>query len=147
MATNLIIDVSVVIAAVSPSEPGHVEALEFLQRAHTSHAVFHEPPQFLFELYAVLTRRPRELRQLGFMTETDPMVLKWTPLGEPQVQRLLNWLTSNCPGKCPTRGADLAYVSSAVEAKLPLVTLDAGLQSFGSCGLDVYAPREFTTRL
>jgi hypothetical protein len=34
MATNLIIDVSVVIAAVSPSEPGHVQALEFLQRAH-----------------------------------------------------------------------------------------------------------------
>jgi predicted nucleic acid-binding protein len=147
MAMNLIIDASVVIAAVSPSETGHVEALEFLQRAHTAHAVFHEPPQFLLELYAVLTRRPRELRQLGFMIETDPMVLNWTPLAEPQVQRLLNWLTSNCPGKCPTRGADLAYVSSAVEVKLPLVTLDAGLQSFRSCGLDVCTPREFGLRL
>jgi hypothetical protein len=29
MATNLVIDASVVIAAVSPSETGHVEALEF----------------------------------------------------------------------------------------------------------------------
>jgi predicted nucleic acid-binding protein len=147
MSTNLVIDASVVVAAVSPPEAGHVEALEFLQSAHTSHAVFHEPPQFLLELYSVLTRRPRELRQLGFMTETDPMILNWNPLAEPQVERLLAWLTSNCSGKCPTRGADLAYVSSALESQLPLVTLDRGLQSFRSCGLDVWAPREFTAHL
>jgi predicted nucleic acid-binding protein len=144
---DVVIDASVVVAAVSPSEPGYPEALEFLKRAHSTHAILHEPPQFLLELYAVLSRRPRELRQLGFMTEDDPLVVRWAPLGEAEIQNLLAWLTSNCPGKCPTRGADLAYVSTALRSPLPLVTLDSGLLSFRSCGVDVYAPQDFIARL
>jgi hypothetical protein len=144
---DVVIDASVVVAAVSPTEDGHAEALEFLKRAHFTHATLHEPPQFLLELYAILSRRPRELRQLGFMTEEDPLVIRWAPLGEPEIQQLLAWLTSSCPGKCPTRGADLAYVSASLRGTIPLITLDGGLQSFRFCGLDVHAPQDFVRRL
>lgn len=143
---ELIVDVSVVMAALSPHEGGHNDAFQLLKRAHAARAVLREPPQFLLELYAVLTRKPRQLRELGFLTDVDPMIIKFTPLGQSEVQSLVDWLIRHCPGKCPTKGADLAYVSAALETRLPLVTLDAGMQTFRSCGLDVCGPKEATSR-
>jgi hypothetical protein len=139
-APHIVVDICVVVAAVSPKETRHAESLDFLQEAHRRRVVLEEPAQFLLELYAVLTRTPRQLRQLGFMTEEEPISLNLKPLGTEEVQRLLAWLSSTFPGKCPTRGGDLAYVWAAWETKLPLVTLDCGLHQFRSPGLDIYYP-------
>lgn len=141
-STHVVVDASVVVAAVSPQEIRHAESLDFLQEAHRRRVVLEEPAQFLLELYAVFTRTPRQLRQLGFMTEEDPISFNLKSLGTDEVQRLLAWLSSTFPGKCPTRGGDLAYAWIAWEAKLPLVTLDPGLHQFRGSGLDIYYPSD-----
>ena len=78
------------------------------------------------------------------MTEDKPMSMHLRSIGEPEVQRMLGWLTSKCSGKSPTRGADLAYLLVALEAGVPLVTLDTGLRSFSEFGADVYFPGEIS---
>ena len=133
--THVVVDTSFLVAAVSPAESRYAESLDFFQEAHRRRVVFEEPAQFLLELYAALNRTPRQLRQLGFMTEQDPVSVNLKALGAAEVERLLAWLSSTFPGKCPTRGGDLAYVWVAWEMKLPLVTLDNGLHQFRSPSL------------
>jgi predicted nucleic acid-binding protein len=140
--TPLVIDVSVLIAAVSTEEPRHEESHRFLKEIHKRKHPLREPAHFLLELYAVLNRRGRELKQLGFMTETDPLSIAFHGIGEPEVQRMLEWLMKNCPGRTPTRGADLAYLIVALETNGRLVTLDKGLMEYRSCGANVYYPNE-----
>lgn len=140
--TAIVVDASVVVAAVSPDEPGYPESLALLGEIHRRRVVLKEPAQFLFEIYAVLTRSPSQLRELGFMTIDDPLSIEFKPLDAGELERALGWLTSTFPGECPTRGGDLTYVWVARQAAVPLVTLDAGLHKFRSPGLDIRYPRE-----
>ena len=140
MPTDVVLDASVVVAAVSPTESRHVESSRFLKVIHQHRLGVEVPAHFLLELYAVLNRSPRELRQLGFMTEENPVVLRLKAIGEAQVQEILAWVSANLPGKSPTRGADLAYVGVARESGLPLVSLDRGIHQFTSAGVAVYYP-------
>jgi predicted nucleic acid-binding protein len=140
MWNDLVLDVSVVIAAVSPTEVRHSESLRFLQTVHRHRFSLEVPAHFLLELYAVLARSPRELRQLGFMTEENPVALRLKTIGEAEVQEILAWVSSELPGKSPARGADLAYVWVARKSGLPLVSLDEGMHTFTSAGVNVYYP-------
>jgi len=145
MANSLVVDVSVVIAAVSPSETRHHESLQFMQAVHRRHIAIEAPAHFLLELYAVLNRSPRELQQLGFMTAHDPVTIRLVAIGEIEVEKTLAWVSSTFPGKSPTKGADLAYAWVARQSRLPLVTNDNGLHQFKNAGIDVYYPAEFMT--
>ena len=138
----IVVDASVVVAAVSPDELGYSESLALIREIHRRRVVLMEPPQYLLELYAVLTRSPRQLRELGFMTVDAPGFIEFKPLDVGELERALGWLTSTFPGQCPTRGGDLAYVWVARQAAVPLVTLDEGLRKFRSPGLDIRYPRE-----
>lgn len=140
--TSIVVDTSVVVAAVSPNEPRYAESLEFVRETHRRRLLLKEPAQFLLELYAVLTRSPRQLRELGFMTIDDPVSIEFKPLDAVELERALAWLTSTFPGKCPTRGGDLTYVWVAWRATVPLITLDDGLRQFNSPGLCIRYPRE-----
>ena len=146
MTTDVVLDVSVVIAAVSPDEVCHSESLRFVQAVHRHRLSLEVPAHFLLELYAVLNRSPRELRQLGFMTEENPVALRLKTIGEAEVQEVLAWVSAQLPGKSPTRGADLAYVWVARASGLPLVTLDKGLHFFTSAGVSVYYPGDLLTK-
>ena len=81
MATNLIIDVSVVIAAVSPFSPAGTRSKRVNSCSASTACMrpFHEPAAiFVRSLRRPDCRRPRELRQLGFMTDRSiRMVIKW----------------------------------------------------------------------
>ncbi|MBC7350612.1 MAG: PIN domain-containing protein [Candidatus Aminicenantes bacterium] len=138
----IVLDASVVIPAVSKNERHHSEALAFIQELKTRAGRLEVPATFLLELYAVLNRSPREVRKLGFFTIDDPLYVELRPVDEGLVSSFLNWMESKMPGQSPTRGADLAYVAVAVDANLPLVTLDNGLRSFKDAGLAVYTPQE-----
>ena len=64
------------------------------------------------------------------------------PLGTDEAQRLRAWLSSMFPGRCPTRGGDLAYTWAAWETNQPLETWDGGIHQFRSPGPDVYYPSD-----
>ena len=138
----IVLDVSVVVAAVSSNEPHHAEALAFLQEIKARAGRLQVPATFLLELYAVLNRSPREIRRLGFFTEDDPLYVELRPVDERLVQSILQWMQNKMRGQSPTRGADLAYVAVAVDLNLPLVTLDNGLRKFKDAGLPIYSPQE-----
>ena len=138
----IVVDASVVVAAVSPDELGYSESLALIREIHRRRVVLMEPPQYLLELYAVLTRSPRQLRELGFMTHDAPVVIEFRPLDDRELEHALGWLSSTFPGECPTRGGDLTYVWVAWQEAVPLVTLDAGLHKFRSPGLDIRWRRE-----
>lgn len=140
--TGVVVDTSVVVAAVSPREPRYAESLAFIREIHRRRLILKEPAHFLLELYAVLTRTPRRLRELGFMTSDDPVSIEFTSLDAAELERALAWLTSTFPGKCPTRGGDLTYVWVAWQARASLITLDGGLRQFLSPGLDIRYPSE-----
>lgn len=142
MPSDLVLDVSVVIAAVSPTELHHPECARLLNVIHQQNLGVEVPAHFVLELYSVLTRSPRELRQLGFMTKEDPIVLRVRSLGEVEVQEILGWASERLPGRSPTRGADLAYIGVARTTGLPLVSLDHGLHQFNSVGVAVYYPAD-----
>lgn len=142
MRESVVLDVSVLIAAVSEGEACHVEALDLFQALKARGASLDVPATFLLEVYAVLNRRPREIRKLGFFTETDPLSVRLRPVAEEQVRDIMDWMSTHMNGKMPTRGADLAYIGVAVNAELPLVTLDRGLLQFAEAGLRVYTPQE-----
>lgn len=128
------------ITAFSPSEPRHDESLTFLKELYRRGVTIEEPTTFLLELYAVLTRSPRQLHALGFMTEENAITIISYALDVDRVQGFLNWLRSALPNRVPTRGADLAYVYVAWSNKRPLVTLDGGLHQFRDAGIEVYYP-------
>jgi predicted nucleic acid-binding protein len=139
---SLVIDVSVLVAAVSPSESSHDEASQFLNEVHKRKPSLREPAHFLLELYAVLSRNPRQLQQLGFLTLHDPLEIEFHGIGAGEVQRLLAWLAANAQGRVSTRGADLAYLIVALENRCRLVTLDKGLLEYQKYGADVCSPRK-----
>lgn len=140
MPTDVVLDASVVIAAVSPAEPRHLECSRLIRMIHEHGQVVEVPALFLLELYTILTRSPRELRQLGFMSRENPVVLRLRSIGEDEVQAIIGWASENLTGRSPTRGADLAYVGVARAAGLPLVSLDRGLHEFNSVGVAVRYP-------
>jgi len=144
--TDVVLDTSVVIAAVSPSEERHSEALQFLHIVHRSRVSVHAPAHFLLELYAVLSRSPREVRQLGFMTEDEAIAVRLRTVGEAEAQATIAWVSSQMPGRSPTRGADLAYAWVARATGLPLVTLDKGLHEFTGYGVRVYYPGDLLAK-
>jgi|CXWL01.1.fsa_nt_gi predicted nucleic acid-binding protein len=146
MVTDVVLDVSVVIAAVSPAEVRHAESLRFVQAVHGRRLSLEVPAHFLLELYTVLNRSPRQLRQLGFMTEENPVAFRLRTIGQAEVQETLAWVSSQLPGKSPTRGADLAYAWVARTSGLPLVTLDKGLHQFTGAGISVYYPGDLLTK-
>jgi predicted nucleic acid-binding protein len=140
--TSVVVDTSVVVASVSPLEPRHAESRDFLQELHRRGVSLEAPSYFMLELYAVLNRSPRELRQLGFMTEKNPIILNFHSIGVAELEIILAWLSSAMPGRCPTRGADLAYAWVAKQRGIPLVTLDRGLHQFVDAGLKVHYPSD-----
>jgi predicted nucleic acid-binding protein len=144
--TGVVLDASVVISAVSPLEPRHSEALQFLRFIHGSRLSVHAPAHFLLEIYAVLSRSPREVRALGFLTEENPIAVKLKTIGEAEVEAAITWVASQLPGRSPTRGADLAYAWVARASGLPLVTLDSGLHEFTGHDVRVYYPGDLLVK-
>lgn len=136
----MVVDASVVVAAVSPNEDRHEESLAFLRELHRRQIVLLEPPQFLLELYAVLNRSPRQLQELGFMRQDNALTIEVRSLGIGELQRFLDWATATFPGRSPTGGADLAYVSVALETRAALVTNDRGLHEFGGRDVTIHYP-------
>jgi len=138
---SLVIDASVLMAAVSPSEIRHADAKALLVAAHAKSVVLQEPVQFMLEIWASFRRRPRDLQQLGFMTLTSPVHMNLWPMAEADVQGFMTWLSANFPAIIPTRGGDLAYVWTALKCNVPLVSLDVGLQGYSGSDVTVADPK------
>jgi predicted nucleic acid-binding protein len=86
VTSPLVIDASVLVAAVSPPEPGHEEALLLFRRIHEGRIAVMLPRQFFLEVYAAFSRNPRQVKALGFMTVDKPIKIQFCPLGEAEVQ-------------------------------------------------------------
>ena len=133
------VDASVLIAAASPREAGHLDAKTFLTEAHSKRAVLDVPIQFLFEVFAAFRRSPRDVAQLSFMA--DPMNMNLRTMTVDDSQEFVAWLAAAFPGQVPTRGGDLMYVWVAWKFKVPLVSLDVGMQQYSAAGLTVLGPK------
>jgi hypothetical protein len=142
MAARFVLDASIVVAAVSPDEAGHFDSVEFLRELQQHELPLIEPPSFHLELYAVLTRKPRELKKLGFLTSGNGLDFEVKAMGMNELRACLAFLTAHFPGRCPTRGADLAYVWVAYATDSPLVTLDKGLQGFRGGPVTILGPAD-----
>jgi len=140
---RIVLDTSVLVAAVSPNESSQNVALSFLRRVHESRQCIEIPPTFLFEVYAALNRTPRKLSELLFLTEESGLNFLIHTQGTTEVQNMLEWLSVKAPGTVPTRGGDLAYLAIAVESGIPLFTFDKGMHAFSNYGVDIRYPDAF----
>ena len=105
---SLVLDASVLIAALSPGEMRHQESLDFIKELRPRKVLLEEPAHFMLELYAVMNRTSesqRVLSKLGFTTPDSPLIaMTFVPLGEPEIERFLGWMSSALPGQSPTAG-------------------------------------------
>ena len=147
MLTSVSLDASVLLAAVSPSEPSHEDAKDFLTQLHQRQLTVQVPAQFMLEIFAAFRRSPRDTNQLGFMTKANPMQLKLLCLGEAEVTDLIAWLSQAFPQRVPTRGGDLAYLWVAWKFHIPLVSLDGGMLRYSGPDAEVISPAQGLSRI
>jgi predicted nucleic acid-binding protein len=144
---RLVLDSSVLVAAIRPTEPGHAVALAFVERLRaavaSSTAAAFGPPELWLEVHVVEQRLAHARR--------DPVVpgtaMKDLPIalvegGDLEALRaFLELLTRRMRGRRPFANAtDLVYLWAATRVDATVVTLDAGLLAYHGVVCDVTRP-------
>jgi hypothetical protein len=145
---RLVLDSSVVIAAVRPQEPEHADARAFVDRlrpALASGAVIAlAPPELWLEVHVVEQRlaRPRS----GVPTPAGALeglaVELVAPDGREAITAFLDVLTRRMRGRRPFANAtDLVYLWAAWSRDATVVTLDRGMLGYHGVVCDVTRPQ------
>lgn len=116
-----IVDASVHIADIRPSEPGHREARAFLDYVRQNGEEVYSPIVALAEVAAGIARgtgRPDLARRFTFLLRCIPG-FAFVPVGEE-----LGELAAEIAAVHQIRGCDAVYVALAQQLGAPLVTLD-----------------------
>lgn len=117
-----VVDASVYIADMRPSEPHHAEARAFLGHVRQTGAEVYSPVIVLAEVAAGIARgtgRPPLARRLTALLQRMPNFI-FVPVDEP-----LGELAAEIAATHQIRGCDAVYVALAHRLSAPLVTLDA----------------------
>jgi predicted nucleic acid-binding protein len=131
--TTYVLDASVAVAAVRPSEPSHVVARNRLATLLTGADVVVVPAIFDFEVTSALVRGQASPASARRYLERDLAARTLITIG-PRAARAISAVAA----KTRLRAADAAYVWVAVSRGLPLVTLDLeiGQRAAGLCAIE-----------
>jgi predicted nucleic acid-binding protein len=145
---QLVLDSSVLIAAMKPAEPGHADALAFLDRLRAAVAAgaarAFAPPELWLEVHVAEQRLANARRgapplesALGSLT-----VELVAPEDEGAITAFLALLTKRMRGRRPFANAtDLVYLWAAHHVDAAVVTLDEGLLKYHGVVCDVTRPQ------
>ncbi len=144
---RLVLDSSVIIAAVQPSEPEHQGALDFVDRLRKAQAGGAEsafaPPELWLEVHVVeqrlaLSRRGGPAPGGALRGLTVELV---RPEDAEEITAFLLHLTKRMRGRRPFANAtDLVYLWAASRMDATVVTLDRGLLDYHGVVCDVTRP-------
>jgi predicted nucleic acid-binding protein len=155
---RLVLDSSVLIAALKPEEPGHEGARDFMERLREAQASGEVrafgPPELWLEVYVAEQRlaHARHGRRVvpAARGEQPPAqeamrglaVELVTPADLPEVTSFLELLTRRTRGRRPSANAtDLVYLWAAASVGATVVTLDEGLLKYHGAVCDVTRPQ------
>jgi predicted nucleic acid-binding protein len=145
---RLLLDSSVLIAAMKPAEPGHADALTFLERLRaavaTGSARAFAPPELWLEVHVAEQRLTLSRRGAPAIESA----LRWlavelvAPADEGAIAEFLALLTRRMRGRRPFANAtDLIYLWGAHRVGAAVVTLDEGLLKYHGVVCDVTRPQ------
>ncbi len=144
---RLVLDSSVVIAAVQPTEPEHPGALGFVNRLRSTQvggeATVFAPPELWLEVHVVeqrlaLSRRGGPAPGSALRGLTIELV---APEGLEEITAFLELLTKRMRGRRPFSNAtDLVYLWAASRLDATVVTLDRGMLGYHGVVCDVARP-------
>ena len=145
---RLVLDSSVVIAAVRPAEPEHADARAFVDRLRSAldsgAASVFCPPELWLEVHVVEQRLARSRRgapSLGGALEGLAIRLV-APEGAEAITAFLDVLTKRMRGRRPFANAtDLVYLWAAWSMDATVVTLDQGMLEYHGVVCDVTRPQ------
>lgn len=152
---RIVLDSSVAIASMKPAEPGHADALAFLERARAAVAAgatrVLAPPELWLEVYVAEQRlvAPRASPRRAPAASASPLaalaglaVELVAAAGEDELTDFLGLLTRRMRGRRPFANAtDLVYLWAAHGAEATVVTLDEGLLKYHGVVCDVTRPQ------
>ncbi|WP_437926019.1 hypothetical protein WMF37_44405 [Sorangium sp. So ce291] len=153
---RLVLDSSVAIASMKPAEPGHADALAFLERARAAVAAggarVLAPAELWLEVYVAEQRlaasrasRASPQRASAAASESPLAGLAVelvAPADEGAITEFLGLLTRRMRGRRPFANAtDLVYLWAAHGAEATVVTLDEGLLKYHGVVCDVTRPQ------
>jgi predicted nucleic acid-binding protein len=145
---RLVLDSSVVIAAVRPAEPEHADARAFVDRLRSAldsgAASVFCPLELWLEVHVVEQRLARSRRgapSLGGALEGLAIRLV-APEGAEAITAFLDVLTKRMRGRRPFANAtDLVYLWAAWSMDATVVTLDQGMLEYHGVVCDVTRPQ------
>ncbi|WP_437754276.1 PIN domain-containing protein [Sorangium sp. So ce1389] len=153
---RIVLDSSVAIASMKPAEPGHADALAFLERARAAVAAggarVLAPAELWLEVY-VAEQRLAASRASRASPQRAPAAASESPLAglavelvapadEGAIAGFLGLLTRRMRGRRPFANAtDLVYLWAAHGAEATVVTLDEGLLKYHGVVCDVTRPQ------
>jgi predicted nucleic acid-binding protein len=145
---HLVLDSSVLIAAVQPAEPEHADARAFVERLRAAQAAgtvrAFGPPELWLEVHVVEERLARG-RRVGHApgAAMDGLAIELvTPDRVEVLTGFLDVLRRRMRGRRPFANAtDLVYLWAAHEVGATVVTLDQGMIAYHGVVCDVTRPQ------
>ncbi|AGP40704.1 PIN domain-containing protein [Sorangium cellulosum] len=143
---RFVLDSSVAIASMKPAEPGHADALAFLERARAAVAAgaarVLAPPELWLEVYVAEQRLAASRRGAPASALGGLGVELVAPEDEGALAEFLALLTKRMRGRRPFANAtDLVYLWAAHRTDATVVTLDEGLLKYHGVVCDVTRPQ------
>lgn len=145
---RLVLDSSVLIAAVKPAEPEHEDARAFVERLRSAQASgtapAFGPPELWLEVH-VVEERLAHGRHVGHVpgTAMEGLAIELVaPDHREALTGFLDLLRRRMRGRRPFANAtDLAYLWAAHEVDATVVTLDQGMLAYHAVVCDVTRPQ------
>jgi hypothetical protein len=142
---RLVLDSSVVIAAVQPSEPGHPAARALVDRLRGGEpgVELFAPPELWLEVHVVEQRLARSRRGGGApgAALAGLAIALVAPDGAAEIASFLEHLALRMRGRRPMANAtDLVYLWAGWSVGAAVVTLDEGVRGHHGLVCDVTAP-------
>jgi predicted nucleic acid-binding protein len=144
---RLVLDSSVVIAAIRPDEPEHEDARSFIARLRGALAVGEAaafgPPELWLEAHVVEARLARSRRGPASGGALAGLTVELVaPDGAEAIAAFLALLDKRMRGRRPSANAtDLVYLWAAHHVGATVVTLDRGLLGYHGVVCDVTRPQ------
>jgi predicted nucleic acid-binding protein len=149
VSVRLVLDSSVIVAAMKPSEPGHADAVDFLERLRSARArgraqVF-APPELWLEARVVAHRiavRPGHAAPPSVERLLAGLDVELSPMNSvEEIDALFEQLSRHVRDKAHFANAtDLAYLWVAWQRSAALITLDRGLLGYHGMVCEVMRP-------
>lgn len=149
MTPRVVLDSSVVVAAMRPPEPGHDDAVAFLERLRDAEArgraVLFAPPELWFEVRVAAQKMaaarggPPPPDAAAFLAQLAITLVPVTDVDE--IEALFAQLARHTRGRAPfTNATDLVYLWVAWRQSATLITLDQRLLKYHRVVCDVVRP-------